>query len=69
MLSIRGEDLRALALMFDTSLERLTEKLVAWGVLAPGSIGHGLDWGPLPARPREVPRPLASDVPRSLAAG
>ncbi len=43
VLSIRGEDLRALALMFDTSLERLTEKLLAWGVLAPGSIGHGLD--------------------------
>ncbi|MCW2522752.1 MAG: transcriptional regulator, family [Frankiales bacterium] len=40
VLSIRGEDLRALALMFDTSLEQLTEKLIAWGVLAPGSIGH-----------------------------
>ncbi|UQX90296.1 transcriptional regulator [Jatrophihabitans telluris] len=40
VLSIRGEDLRALALMFDTSLESLTEKLVSWGVLAPGSIGH-----------------------------
>jgi len=40
VLSIRGEDLRALALMFDTSLEQLTEKLVTWGVLAPGSIGH-----------------------------
>ena len=43
MLSIRGEDLRAPALMFDTSLKRLTEKLLGWGVLAPGSIGHGLD--------------------------
>ena len=43
VLSIRGEDLRALALMFDTSLDRLTEKLLGWGVLAPGSIGHGLD--------------------------
>ena len=40
VLSIRGEDLRALALMFDTSLEQLTEKLISWGVLAPGSIGH-----------------------------
>jgi transcriptional regulator with XRE-family HTH domain len=40
VLSIRGEDLRALALMFDTSLEQLTEKLVNWGVLAPGSLGH-----------------------------
>jgi transcriptional regulator with XRE-family HTH domain len=43
VLSIRGEDLRALALMFDTSLEQLTEKLTLWGVLAPGSIGHSLD--------------------------
>jgi transcriptional regulator with XRE-family HTH domain len=40
VLSIRGEDLRALALMFDTSLEQLTDKLISWGVLAPGSIGH-----------------------------
>jgi transcriptional regulator with XRE-family HTH domain len=40
VLSIRGEDLRALALMFDTSLEELTDKLVGWGVLAPGSLGR-----------------------------
>ena len=40
VLSIRGEDLRALALMFDTSLDQLTDKLVGWGVLAPGSVGH-----------------------------
>jgi len=40
VLSIRGEDLRALALMFDTSLDQLTDKLVSWGVLAPGSVGH-----------------------------
>ena len=39
VLSIRGEDLRALALMFDTSLDQLTDKLVGWGVLAPGSVG------------------------------
>lgn len=43
VLSIRGEDLRALALMFDSSLDQLTEKLLAWGVLAPGSIGHQTD--------------------------
>jgi hypothetical protein len=40
VLSIRGEDLRALALMFDVSLDQLTERLVSWGVLAPGSAGH-----------------------------
>lgn len=43
VLSIRGEDLRALALMFDTSLDQLTEKLIGWGVLAPGSVGHTAD--------------------------
>jgi len=43
VLSIRGEDLRALALMFDVSLDQLTERLVAWGVLAPGSAGHPSD--------------------------
>lgn len=43
VLSIRGEDLRALALMFDTSLDRLTEKLIGWGVLAPGSMGQSSD--------------------------
>jgi len=36
VLSIRGEDLRALALMFDVSLEQLTERLISWGVIAPG---------------------------------
>jgi transcriptional regulator with XRE-family HTH domain len=34
VLSIRGEDLRALALMFDVSLEQLTERLIGWGVIA-----------------------------------
>ena len=43
VLSIRGEDLRALALMFDLSLEQLTDKLTGWGVLAPGSLGHSAD--------------------------
>jgi hypothetical protein len=26
--------------MFDTSLDQLTDKLIGWGVLAPGSMGH-----------------------------
>ena len=43
VLSIRGEDLRALALMFDTSLDQLTDKLISWGVLAPGSVGHSAE--------------------------
>ena len=43
VLSIRGEDLRALALMYDTTLDSLTEKLTAWGVLAPGSLGKVTD--------------------------
>jgi transcriptional regulator with XRE-family HTH domain len=40
VLSIRGEDLRVLALMFDVSVDQLTEKLLGWGALAPGSPGH-----------------------------
>jgi transcriptional regulator with XRE-family HTH domain len=43
VLSIRGEDLRALALMYDTTLDLLTDKLVGWGVLAPGSLGQATD--------------------------
>ena len=38
VLSIRGEDLRALALMFDMPLDRLTERLIGWGVVAPGTV-------------------------------
>jgi hypothetical protein len=38
VLSIRGEDLRSLAIMYDTSVEGLTEKLVRWQVLAPDSL-------------------------------
>ena len=38
VLSIRGEDLRALAIMYDTSVEGLTERLVRWQVLAPDSL-------------------------------
>jgi transcriptional regulator with XRE-family HTH domain len=40
VLSIRGEDLRVLALMFDVSVDQLTEKLLGWGALAPGSLDH-----------------------------
>ncbi len=38
VLSIRAEDLRSLAIMYDTSVEGLTEKLVRWQVLAPDSL-------------------------------
>jgi transcriptional regulator with XRE-family HTH domain len=37
-LSVRYEDLRTLALMYDTSIEALTERLVRWQVLAPESV-------------------------------
>jgi len=40
VLSIRGEDIRLLALMFDVSVDQLTDKLRGWGALAPGSRGH-----------------------------
>lgn len=38
MLTVRQEDLRSLALMYDMSIEALTERLVRWQVLAPESI-------------------------------
>jgi transcriptional regulator with XRE-family HTH domain len=37
-LPVRQEDLRTLALMYDTSIEALTERLVRWQVLAPESV-------------------------------
>jgi transcriptional regulator with XRE-family HTH domain len=37
-LPVRHEDLRTLALMYDTSIEALTDRLVRWQVLAPESV-------------------------------
>jgi transcriptional regulator with XRE-family HTH domain len=37
-LPVRHEDLRTLALMYDTTVESLTERLVRWQVLAPESV-------------------------------
>jgi len=37
VLSIRVEDLRALAVMYDMSPDQLTGQLIAWGVLPPGT--------------------------------
>jgi transcriptional regulator with XRE-family HTH domain len=37
-LNVRHEDLRTLALMYDTTIEALTERLVRWQVLAPESV-------------------------------
>jgi transcriptional regulator with XRE-family HTH domain len=38
VLSIRSEDLRSLAIMYDTSVELLTQRLVKWQVLAASSL-------------------------------
>lgn len=38
VLSIRQDDLRTLAILYDTTVETLTEKLVRWQVLAPNSL-------------------------------
>lgn len=38
VLSVRRDDLRTLALMYDTTVEALTERLVRWQVLAPESL-------------------------------
>lgn len=37
-LPVRHEDLRTVALMYDTTIEALTERLVRWQVLAPESV-------------------------------
>ncbi len=37
-LTVRYEDLRTLALMYDTTIESLTDRLVRWQVLAPESV-------------------------------
>jgi transcriptional regulator with XRE-family HTH domain len=37
-LPVRHEDLRTLALMYDSTIEALTERLVRWQVLAPESV-------------------------------
>ena len=37
MLSIRQEDLRSLAVLYDKSPVDLTEELIGWGVLDPGA--------------------------------
>lgn len=37
-LPVRHEDLRTLALMYDITIEQLTERLVRWQVLAPESV-------------------------------
>ncbi|MBV9592949.1 MAG: hypothetical protein JO147_04025 [Actinobacteria bacterium] len=38
VLSIRSDDLRSLAIMYDTSVELLTQRLVKWQVLAASSL-------------------------------
>jgi transcriptional regulator with XRE-family HTH domain len=38
MLTVRHDDLRLLALMYDTTIEALTERLLRWQVLAPDSV-------------------------------
>ena len=45
VLSIRGEDLRSLSIIYDLSEGELTERLIEWGVLAPAarSIDPALD--------------------------
>lgn len=45
VLSIRGEDLRSLSIIYDLSEGELTERLIEWGVLAPDarSIDPALD--------------------------
>ena len=46
VLSIRAEDLKSLAIIYDMSPDELTSRLIEWGVLSPGMesvIGFGGD--------------------------
>jgi transcriptional regulator with XRE-family HTH domain len=43
VLSIRGEDLRSLAIIYNLSEGELTERLIEWGVLAPDTRGYEFD--------------------------
>src|SRR4029453_2053348 len=78
VLSIRGEDLRSLSIIYDLSEGELTERLIEWGVLAPDSApGAPVEpAGPdrpagrpvscrLPPRRLGGPGPTWSDRPRS----
>lgn len=40
VLSIRQEDLRSLAVIYDASPSALTEELISWGVLCPDAAGN-----------------------------
>lgn len=46
VLSIRTEDLRSLAIIYDVSPGELTERLIEWGVLAPEARGVDPDANP-----------------------
>ena len=39
VLSIRAEDLKSLAIIYDMSPDELTTRLIEWGVLSPGADG------------------------------
>jgi hypothetical protein len=41
VLSIRAEDLKSLAIIYDMSPDELTTRLIEWGVLSPGADGVG----------------------------
>src|SRR3712207_5937205 len=46
VLSIRAEDLKSLAIIYDMSPDELTSRLIEWGVLSPGMesiVGFGGD--------------------------
>jgi hypothetical protein len=45
VLSIRTEDLKSLAIIYDMSPDELTSRLIEWGVLSPG-MDAILDLGP-----------------------
>ena len=66
VLSIRTEDLKSLAIIYDMSPDELTSRLIEWGVLSPGMegiVGMGGDDLRRRARPElgAPPRPALTD--------
>ena len=64
VLSIRTEDLKSLAIIYDMSPDELTSRLIEWGVLSPGMEGI-VDMGPATTRTTSSTRTGSAAAPRA----
>ena len=56
VLSVRHEDLRSLAVIYDKSPADLAEELISWGVLTPTRVARWKGSEPLACRPKRERR-------------